>query len=57
MRTGDRVNHKTLGYGTVVMLRPQFDFNILLRLDTTLKEYWVRERDLERVKVKVKWKQ
>jgi hypothetical protein len=52
IKTSDRVLHNTLGYGTVIMLRPQFEFNILLRLDTTLKEYWVRERDLEKVKVK-----
>jgi hypothetical protein len=50
MRTSDRVLHKTLGYGTVIMLRPQFEFNILILLDTTLQQYWVRERDLEVVK-------
>ncbi len=52
MRVNDRVFHETLGYGTVVMSREHFEFNILIRVDLTLREYWVRARDLEVVKVR-----
>ena len=52
MRTSDRVQHKDLGYGTVIMIRPNMEYGILILLDTTLTQYWVRECDLEKVKVK-----
>lgn len=52
MRTSDRVVHNTLGCGTVIMIRPNMEYGILIILDTTLTQFWVRERDLEKVKVK-----
>jgi hypothetical protein len=56
MKVNDRVLHNTLGYGTVIMTREHFTFNILILLDTTLRQYWVRDRDLEKVKTFTKRK-
>ena len=53
MRTSDRVYHNKYGYGTVVMIRQNMEYDILIILDTTLHPMWVKSHELEVVKTKV----
>ena len=53
MRTSNRVLHNKYGYGTVVMIRQNMEYDVLIILDTTLHPMWCKSYELEVVKVKV----